>query len=166
MKNYCELLSEYSSMVYEEFQRSAYGIQSCGDEDHYYDKDEYKLHIDLMNSGYKTACEIRSLENGSITLPDKNDDDIDINLYIIYKNTYITNNYTQTNSSSATGYVFTQASPSTVWTITNPLGYFPNVLVTTLAGQLMVGEVDIDPLNPANVIIRFNDAVSGKAFLS
>lgn len=165
--NYTELVNDYASKVYEEFLESCYEISPCSDSDRYFSKDEYKLKIDFLNSGYTTACEINEMPNDTILLEDDcDDDDNKINLYFVYKNTYITNNYTQTTVTGGNGYVFTQAAPSDTWVITNPLGYFPNVLLTDLSGQRMEAEVDIDPLNPANVTVKFTTPTTGKAFLS
>lgn len=63
--------------------------------------------------------------------------------------------------------VFTQGSPSLVWTIVHNLGYSPNVRTEDLSGANIHGVVADDSLDPLNKLtITFSTALAGKAFLS
>lgn len=61
-------------------------------------------------------------------------------------------------------YVHTQAVPSSVWTISHGLGFFPNVTVLDTLGRPAEG----DPAYPSvdTLILTFSAALTGQAFLS
>jgi hypothetical protein len=62
------------------------------------------------------------------------------------------------------GYTFTQASPVSVWTITHPLTFQPNVAVVDSAGDEVEG--DVKHLNPTTIQVTFSAAFGGTAYLS
>ena len=62
-------------------------------------------------------------------------------------------------------YVFTQAVPEEVWTIThNLVSKFPSVTVVDSAGSEVIGDVEYVGTN--QVVLTFLAAFSGKAFLN
>jgi hypothetical protein len=158
-KCFSDLACEYSDLIYDEFLEKVYGLNQCTSEDFYDDKDDYKLQLEFLKAGYRSA---EDLEDYSI--------DIDIlgsirgigNIINIFNNTYITNNYTNIE---ATGYVHIQAAASTVWTIINPLGFCPNVTIVDQNEQRISGQVNYDTTCTV-ITITFNAPFSGKAFLS
>lgn len=62
------------------------------------------------------------------------------------------------------GYVYTQNSPSSVWTITHGLGFIPNITVVDTAGTVIEGSYNY--VNPTTVQLTFAAAFAGKAYLS
>jgi hypothetical protein len=61
-------------------------------------------------------------------------------------------------------FAFTQASPSSTWTISHGLGYQPNVSVIDSAGSQVEGNVVWSDVN--NLTVTFSGAFSGVAYLS
>jgi len=63
-----------------------------------------------------------------------------------------------------TSYVYTQGSPSTVWTINHNLNFYPNLTIEDSAGSIVEGEVAYLSLNSLQV--TFSGGFSGTAYLS
>jgi hypothetical protein len=63
-----------------------------------------------------------------------------------------------------TSFVYTQATPSTVWDITHSMNMVPNVHAEDITGQDIQGIIDIVDNN--RIKIYFNTAKAGKAYLS
>ncbi len=61
-------------------------------------------------------------------------------------------------------YVHEQAQVSDVWTITHDLDKHPSVTVVDSAGTVVVG--DVQYIDNSNIIITFNGAFSGTAYLN
>lgn len=61
-------------------------------------------------------------------------------------------------------FIFTQATPSTVWVINHNMGIVPNVTTEDTNGNDIVGILDV--LDSNNIKIYFNQPVAGKAYLS
>lgn len=61
-------------------------------------------------------------------------------------------------------FMFTQASPSTLWTINHNMGKVPTVFTEDTNGNDIVGIIDVVDNN--NLKIYFNQPVAGKAYLS
>lgn len=68
------------------------------------------------------------------------------------------------NISQNAKFVFNQGTPSTTWVIHHNLNMVPNVFIQDQDGQDMEG--DIEPTTNNTLTIRFNQAVSGTAYLS
>lgn len=62
------------------------------------------------------------------------------------------------------GYVFTQSTPATVWTINHDLGKYPAVNIVDSANDEVIGEVKYN--STSQVVLTFSAAFSGKAFLN
>jgi hypothetical protein len=62
------------------------------------------------------------------------------------------------------GYVHTQTTPATVWTISHNLGFIPNITVVDSFEQVVEGSYEY--LNATTVRLTFDGAFSGKAYLS
>jgi hypothetical protein len=62
------------------------------------------------------------------------------------------------------GYVFTQSTPSTTWTINHDLNKYPSVNIVDSANDEVIGEVNY--ASASQIVIRFSAAFSGKAFLN
>jgi hypothetical protein len=62
------------------------------------------------------------------------------------------------------GYVFTQSTPETVWTINHDLGKYPAVSIVDSANDEVMGEVKYN--STSQVVLTFSAAFSGKAFLN
>lgn len=67
-------------------------------------------------------------------------------------------------SSGDKHFTYTQATPSATWHITHGLGKVPSVTVIDSAGSSVVGDCEIVDNN--NIILYFNGAFSGKAYLN
>ena len=61
-------------------------------------------------------------------------------------------------------FAFSQMTPSDEWQIEHPLKKFPSVTVVDSAGSVVIG--DIEYIDDANIIITFQSAFSGKAYLN
>jgi hypothetical protein len=61
-------------------------------------------------------------------------------------------------------YVYSQGSPSTLWTINHGLGKHPSVSVVDTAGTEGLADVTYPSLN--TVVLRFTFPLSGQAFLN
>ena len=61
-------------------------------------------------------------------------------------------------------FVFTQATPSTTWSVNHALGKFPSVTVVDSAGTQVQGQVDYTDIN--NLTITFVNQFSGKAYIN
>jgi hypothetical protein len=61
-------------------------------------------------------------------------------------------------------YIHTQASPSTSWSITHPLGGRPSVTVVDSAGTVVIGEVLY--ISNTQVTVSFTAPFSGYAYLT
>lgn len=61
-------------------------------------------------------------------------------------------------------YVYTQASPSSDWTIQHNLGKYPSITVEDSAGSDVIGDWEYVDVN--NVILHFAGGFSGKAYLN
>ena len=61
-------------------------------------------------------------------------------------------------------YVYTQSTPSDTWEITHNLNKNPSISVVDSAGSLVVGNYEY--VNADKVILYFNGAFSGKAYLN
>jgi hypothetical protein len=68
------------------------------------------------------------------------------------------------NINTNIAFQYHQATPNTIWTIPHNLGYVPNVWETDLDGNTIEGIVEVIDNN--NIIITFNTAVAGTAYLS
>lgn len=62
------------------------------------------------------------------------------------------------------GYVHTQNTPSTTWSITHGLGFVPNITVVDSGGTVVEGSYNYP--NNDSVVLTFSSAFSGKAYLS
>jgi hypothetical protein len=62
------------------------------------------------------------------------------------------------------GYVFTQSTPATVWTINHDLGKYPAVNIVDSANDEVIGEVKYN--STSQIVLTFSAAFSGKAFLN
>jgi hypothetical protein len=62
------------------------------------------------------------------------------------------------------GYVFTQSTPATTWTINHDLGKYPAVNIVDSANDEVIGEVKYN--STSQVVITFSASFSGKAFLN
>lgn len=62
------------------------------------------------------------------------------------------------------GYVFTQGTPASVWTINHNLGKYPAINVVDETNTEVVGEVNYT--NNNQIVVTFSAAFSGKAFLN
>lgn len=160
---YSDIVCEYSQLVYDEFLRKVYGINSCANDQLYENKEDYKLELAIKSSGLLSVAE---LEESGIKVRDLENVRGYGNLYNVSNNTYITNNYTTTiNEYTATGYVHNQVVASSVWTIIHGLGFCPNVTVIDTTGQEIKGQVNYNS-DCSVVTITFNSAIAGKAYLS
>lgn len=61
-------------------------------------------------------------------------------------------------------FVFTQASPSSVWVVMHGLGRFPSVVVVDSTGRMVEGDVAYDSSN--QITATFSGAFSGVAYLN
>ena len=61
-------------------------------------------------------------------------------------------------------FVYTQVSPSAVWTVTHNLNKYPSVTVVDSADNTVYGEVEYNSLN--QVTLTFAGGFSGKAFFN
>ena len=61
-------------------------------------------------------------------------------------------------------YVYTQSTSSDTWEITHNLNKNPSISVVDSAGSLVVGNYEY--VNADKVILHFNGAFSGKAYLN
>lgn len=61
-------------------------------------------------------------------------------------------------------FVYTQTSPSAVWTINHNLNKYPSVTIVDSADNMVFGEVFYNSLN--QVTLTFAGAFSGKAFIN
>jgi hypothetical protein len=61
-------------------------------------------------------------------------------------------------------FVYTQTSPSAVWTINHNLNKYPSVTIVDSADNMVIGEVFYNSLN--QVTLTFAGAFSGKAFIN
>lgn len=64
----------------------------------------------------------------------------------------------------AKSFVFTEGTPSTVWTIKHKLKRFPSVTVQDTAGDEVMGIIDY--INEEELTVTFTANVTGKAFLN
>lgn len=65
---------------------------------------------------------------------------------------------------SDVAYTHYQTSSSTIWTITHPLEFIPNVIVVDLAGKVIEGDYQYSGDN--TITLNFSESVAGAAFLS
>lgn len=159
-KCFSELACEYSDNIYDEFLIRIYGINSCPKRDCPDSRDDLMLQLELAKAGYKNAYE---LEKYNISLDMLEGINGVGNLYNIINNTYITNNYSEVTSA---GYVHNQAVASTVWTISNPLGYYPNITIVDNNGLVINAQIEYDASDFISIILTFSEPVAGRAFLS
>lgn len=61
-------------------------------------------------------------------------------------------------------YVYTQSTPSAVWTVNHGLNKFPTITVVDSAGSEVVGDYEYIDLN--NATLTFAGAFAGKAFFN
>ena len=61
-------------------------------------------------------------------------------------------------------YVFTQMAPASQWNISHPLDKFPSITVVDSGGSVVIG--DVLYIDNSNIIITFNSAFSGIAYLN
>lgn len=61
-------------------------------------------------------------------------------------------------------YVFSQSSPSNIWSITHGLGGRPSVTVVDSAGTMVIGEVTY--ISDSQVTVEFTAPFSGYAYLT
>lgn len=59
---------------------------------------------------------------------------------------------------------FAQLSPSARWEINHPLVKYPSVTVVDSGGSVVIGEVEY--IDDANIVITFQAAFAGKAYLN
>jgi len=62
------------------------------------------------------------------------------------------------------GFVFSQITPSTVWTINHDLGRYPAVTLVDSAGDAMM--TDYDYVDANTIIVTFSAATAGTAYLA
>ena len=62
------------------------------------------------------------------------------------------------------GYVHTQSTPASVWTINHDLKFIPNITVVDSAGTVVEGQYEYP--NSTTVILTFSGTFAGKAYLS
>lgn len=66
---------------------------------------------------------------------------------------------------TSTTYTHTQSSPSSSWTITHNLGYFPGgVSIIDSAGSKVYGDVTF--ISENQLMVNFSSAFGGKAYIS
>jgi len=63
-----------------------------------------------------------------------------------------------------TSFVFSQPTPAASWVINHNLSGFPSVTTTSLAGNVILGQVQY--LNGSTVLIVFSTPVAGAAYLN
>lgn len=68
------------------------------------------------------------------------------------------------DATSDKSFVYTQGTPSSVWTVFHPLKKYPSVSVTDSGGSSVFG--DVSYIDDSNLIISFASPFSGKAFLN
>ena len=68
------------------------------------------------------------------------------------------------SSTLIVGYIHTQTTPASVWTITHNLGKYPAVCVVDTAGNEVVGQ--LQHVNVNQLILTFSAPFSGEAFLN
>jgi len=61
-------------------------------------------------------------------------------------------------------FIHNQEIASDIWTITHNLVYFPNVTIVDSSGRVVEGEIEY--INQNSLIVYFNGAFAGKAYLS
>jgi hypothetical protein len=61
-------------------------------------------------------------------------------------------------------YSHNQSSPSATWTITHNLGKVPSVTIIDSSNRVVFGEVEV--INSNEIVLYFNGAFSGKAYLN
>jgi hypothetical protein len=61
-------------------------------------------------------------------------------------------------------YVFTQAIPSSTWTINHPLNKYPSITVVDSSKRLVEG--DVQYVNTSQMIVTFSGSFSGSAYLN
>lgn len=64
----------------------------------------------------------------------------------------------------AIAYTHAQGAPSTVWNITHPLSFVPNVITVDSAGTEVLG--DVTAVGPGYLCVTFTAPFSGSAYLS
>lgn len=64
----------------------------------------------------------------------------------------------------ASTYIFTQGIPSTIWTITHNLGFWPSVTVIDSGGSVIDPDIVYNTNN--RVTLTFGSATTGKAYLN
>ena len=61
-------------------------------------------------------------------------------------------------------FAFSQMTPSDRWEIAHPLDKYPSVTIVDSAGSIVIG--DVDYIDNKTIIITFQSAFSGKAYLN
>jgi hypothetical protein len=61
-------------------------------------------------------------------------------------------------------YYHNQISPSATWTITHGLAKVPSVTIIDSSNRVVFGEVEV--INSNEIVLYFNGAFSGKAYLN
>lgn len=59
---------------------------------------------------------------------------------------------------------FEQLSPSNEWRIEHPLNKFPSVTIIDSGGSIVIG--DVSYVDESNIVVSFQSAFSGKAYLN
>ena len=72
--------------------------------------------------------------------------------------------YDASGSGGDKNFVFTQATPSSTWTVTHNLGKFPSVSVVNSSKAIVYGNVNY--INTNELTITFSAPFSGQAFLN
>lgn len=69
-----------------------------------------------------------------------------------------------TTAGSTRRHVYTQASPSALWTINHSLGGRPSITVVDTAGTVVIGEVTY--ISNSQITVTFTAAFAGYAYLT
>ena len=125
------------------------------------DKDILIADIENQNNYGVYTCTAVTQDSG-------NTDFYDLTLVYRSGNGNIVNQYNYTvvlfAGAQDKDFTFTQANGSATWTIAHNLNKFPSVMITTDAGQQVIG--DVSHTNKNNLTITFAGAVSGYAYLN
>lgn len=114
-----------------------------------------------------SKAEMRTINDN--TMPDKyfcvcSDDG---RMYLYNKNNSVdpeTGRYRAFDGGSDKFFEYAQSVPSQEWEIAHTLKKFPSVTVVDSAGSVVIG--DVTYIDDSNIIISFQSAFSGKAYLN
>lgn len=166
------LACEISTLVYNKYLMTSYGIKDCNINFTVGDLREKIARKSVLDNGHNckdfTECGHEKLIIGDIVTnikqappPPSEQPKIIIEQPIIQNITYQTNVVSNGNNAFA----FTQSDASDVWQINHNLGFNPNVTILDSNGVTIEGDVRYT-INNQQVTIYFSQAIIGQAFLS